>query len=345
MHRFWRALESLPALSTSHAEWMELLGDGAAAALPLLQATGRIAGSVPVPGNSHARYRVVDLDDGTYFGVHDDSAQSVRLGRREVTCYEVNVQRLAGVLAELIGFEPAVELLEQPVFRFRLGTYGDISGYSFPIYLVKAWEADEMCGCLNSLLLSAHSPLIVMTPTPRKVSQQSLQLLENRGCLHLALSEALQIDSADDWSITPAARAKLLQFRDRHVPRAETATGTSFFPTPQGASWADVEIRFLDGETVSVSVGGSQAVHVYAQLGMADGRNARPNKQWELLRAFASGHGLLTWSTAGACRQNKKRKEYLSTALREFFRIDGDPFELTGDKKGWRAKFKLHGDL
>jgi hypothetical protein len=120
--------------------------------------------------------------------------------------------------------------------------------------------------------------------------------------------------------------------------------GVTPFPTPPGAPWASVRIRFVDGETVAVAVCGVTAHFNYAQMGMADGRNARPTKQWELLRAFASVHGLLSWECHHACRANQKRREILARDLKAFFRIDGEPIILTEDRKGWRTVFAIEPD-
>jgi hypothetical protein len=113
------------------------------------------------------------------------------------------------------------------------------------------------------------------------------------------------------------------------------------FPTPPGATWGDVEIRFRDEYTVSVDVRGVKAVVNYTQMGMADHRSTNPTKQWELLRVFASGHGILAWGMPGAGREKQKRHERLARDLQSFFRIAGDPFRLLEDKKGWQTRFRL----
>jgi len=113
------------------------------------------------------------------------------------------------------------------------------------------------------------------------------------------------------------------------------------FPTPKGATWASVIIKFIDGETVSVRVGEQTGRYVYSEMGMIDGRNKKPTKQWEFLRAFADREGIMTWQSASADRKNQKRREILAENLKAFFGIDDDPFVLTDDKKGWQARFSI----
>jgi len=113
------------------------------------------------------------------------------------------------------------------------------------------------------------------------------------------------------------------------------------FPTPAGASWRDVEIKFRDGHTVSIKVKEVRQICSYSRMGMDDKRSSNPTVQWRLLQAFADGHGILDWTSSGASRKNQKRREQLSSNLQDFFRIDGDPFRLTDDRKGWKARFLI----
>ncbi len=118
----------------------------------------------------------------------------------------------------------------------------------------------------------------------------------------------------------------------------------AFFPTPPDALWRDVSIRFKDGHTVSIKVTSAGGVFNYTQMGMANKKNGEPTKQWALLETFADGHGTLDWSSKKADRRNQKRRELLAADLRRFFRIEGDPFRLTEDGKGWQALFQISGD-
>ena len=113
------------------------------------------------------------------------------------------------------------------------------------------------------------------------------------------------------------------------------------FPTLAGARWEDVSIRFMDGDrhAVFVSVRGISGVFHYAEMGMANRKNAKPTMQWLLLEAFAEGHGRMDWRNRNADRKNQKRKENLAADLNRFFRIDGDPFTIEGD--GWRTRFSV----
>jgi len=118
----------------------------------------------------------------------------------------------------------------------------------------------------------------------------------------------------------------------------------NLFDMPSDAKWSDVQIKFIDGHTVSVKVKEVSGKFNYTQMGMVDNRNGNPTVQWELLRSFASGKGTLNWDHPDASHYNKKRKELLAKNLRGFFCIEEDPFRLTNDLKGWEAKFRIIPD-
>jgi hypothetical protein len=121
----------------------------------------------------------------------------------------------------------------------------------------------------------------------------------------------------------------------------EHVSVTDLFPTPPNARWEEVIIRFRDAHSVTIGVRDVYRVFHYSQMGLADGRDGSPSRQWELLTDFATNHGLLHWGSRQASRQQRKRRERLARQLRAFFGIDGDPFELTEGRQGWQARFSV----
>src|SRR5262249_16095907 len=120
-----------------------------------------------------------------------------------------------------------------------------------------------------------------------------------------------------------------------------TKRSTQLFPTPPDATWDDVTIRFIDGHNVFVQVMKTTGTFDNTHMGMADGRNSKATEEWKLLEVFAEYEGFRTWKSSKADRRNQKRREDLAKNLRAFFRIEGDPFRLTEDRKGWRARFRI----
>ena len=140
-----------------------------------------------------------------------------------------------------------------------------------------------------------------------------------------------------------AVRAGEIRRKTSAVDAATKKSPRGFepFSTPTNAEWTDVQIRFLDGHKVSVRVKENRGVFNYTQMGMANERNGEPTYQWDLLRSLADERGILTWESEHADRKLKKRKQLLGDKLKAFFGLDGDPFNLTKDRKGWKSRFMI----
>ena len=67
--------------------------------------------------------------------------------------------------------------------------------------------------------------------------------------------------------------------------------GMVHFPTPAGTRWSDIKIKFWDGHMVTVWAGNKSGKFSYTEMGMANRKNGRYSKQWELLLAFAASRG------------------------------------------------------
>jgi len=150
------------------------------------------------------------------------------------------------------------------------------------------------------------------------------------------------VDSQGRLVASEPGQITLEQFRRRVLPEAQRPCERAFFPTPAAAAWENVRLEFLDGHTLSVRLGDQHGVYHFTQMGMVNRKNGSPTVQWELLRDFAAGHGVLTWRSAGADRKNQKRREKLARDLQAFFRIAGDPFVRHGN--GWQARFQIEPD-
>lgn len=154
------------------------------------------------------------------------------------------------------------------------------------------------------------------------------------------MSETLAV-SGSNTVLTSDGRERVSQFLTKHLPPAPDQE-TTFFPTPAEAGWSHLQMRFVDGETLSVRVGEVTAVVNYTQMGMASAKNGRPTVQWELLRLFADSHGQIDWSNRAANHKLQKRKNLLARHLRQFFRIEGDPIVSQGN--GWQTQFRIQSD-
>ena len=155
----------------------------------------------------------------------------------------------------------------------------------------------------------------------------------------LPLDDGKNQSDHDEMANTDVGQMALDGGFNRVAPKSAPEKTKTLFSIPSGTTWSQVAIRMLDGHTASVAVGRLHRVLTFAQMGMVNRKNGAPSVQWELLRLFAVGHGVLTWRSSGADRKNQKRRELLAKHLQRFFRIPTDPFLSSGN--GWRTRFSI----
>lgn len=277
-----------------------------------------------------------------HVAICDETGERFALKREDLVLYELDRAALRRAIVKAFAWvaEDLQDASGTP--PWHIGHFAPLAGYRFPVFLIVPRARRDLVEATCRLAATQGGPFILLAPTGRFLTQESKDLLRRRDACFLALDEATSIDQEGKLVVSQAGQTAIEQFRRRVVPGPEGTTPLAFFPTPAGVSWSQLRIRFVDGHTVSVAVGGAHGVFHFAEMGMANRKNGTPTVQWELLRESAAGYGILTWRSAGADRKNKKRRENLARNLAAFFRIDGDPFAPYGN--GWRAKFQIEPD-
>ena len=332
-----------------YAEWRLCLGPEWPYAEPLLRQTGELGSFFPrcnllqSPRQPYRPpFRVVHGGPDRFQAVTPDGTTSATVTAQQLAIYELHHSRLASRLAQTLRFHPAPAPVEDVGETCRIGTLTPSAGHRFPVFLAFPREPEQLRRSVAGIAALHKTPFLLVTPTLRHCDTFVETVLMINGGMLVPLSHTIALDEHARWQLTDVGRANLERFVDRHAPRQRQRQSAEMFPTPADATWSDVRIRFLDGETISAAVGEASAVVNYTQFGMADGRNGRPTVQWELLRVFASEHGTLDWSSRSAGRRRQKQREVLARQLRTFFRIEGDPFVSAGN--GWQTRFSLTPD-
>lgn len=340
--RLWQALERIPGLAEVEGAWMALAGAEYPHLRPMLRPNGQRARSYPClkTGGCGCAHDVVEHgpDDITAVCRCGSECESIRLVSRDLAVHELNRAALARAVAAAVRLESDDVPVDGLHETRRIGFHAPLAGFRYPIFLTIQADRDDLLHVVERLVAVVQSSFAILTPTRDLWAPACDELLRRRQALHLTLADVFDGQDRD----ARARSTELFATWTRQVmPATDGNGGMVFFPTPAGAAWHDVDIRFKDGHAVSVRVGDAAGVYLYSQMGMADRRSSRPTKQWELLREFAECSGTFTWSSKGAGRHNQKRREKLAGDLQRFFRIEGDPFTLTADGKGWQARFSI----
>jgi hypothetical protein len=228
-------------------------------------------------------------------------------------------------------------------FKGRLFELGEKSSSGLPPIKVclslRNQDTDWFDSICERVVGRPDQPALLLVPRWIPVSEANIEQYKLRGLLIRILNDCLMNES---WKL-PWDKVRP-EFGSVSAARTKRSIPAESFPTPSGTNWRDITIYFKNGHTVSIRVKGQTKVRNYSQMGMINKKNGNPTLQWELLRTFAEGHGILDWGSRGADRKNQKRKETLAKNLQDFFGISEDPFELTPGRKGWKARFKILPD-
>lgn len=115
------------------------------------------------------------------------------------------------------------------------------------------------------------------------------------------------------------------------------------YKLPAGTQWKNIVIKFLDEETVSISVGRyyKDVIQTFEEMGFVDKRfsSPRPNEAWKFLKVLAINNGEITFKDKKAKLTYKKQKELLAKQLQSYFRMESDPFYPYHETKSYRARF------
>ena len=345
---FWQALGTVPGLSAVAAEWQMRIGEGYESAKPFLRPSGTLASSHPCTerrpcGCAHA---VVEHGPEDIVAVCrcGRGCTTFPLNRSEIAVYELDRtafdQAVAGAF-NLMG-EPHTENgLHQTT---RIGVYSPCAGFRFPVYLTIQLEPDDFHHVVSGLVSRTDEPFILLAPTHDLCTAPTERMLASRKSAFIPLEEALDLAGRRKLRLRRLLDDILASFRAAHLPAPTDDGSMTFFPPPPDANWSDISIRSVDGHTVSIKVKSEQGVFNYTQMGMASQKDTEPTVQWDLLGKFAEEYGVLDWNSRHADPRNQKRRENLARNLRSFFRIEGDPFRLTDDQKGWQARFWISPD-
>jgi hypothetical protein len=345
---FWQALEAVSGAAAVDAEWKARFGNDYGTAKAFLRPNGKLASSHPclVQRGCGCEHEVVVHDPEDIVAVCrcERGCETFTLQRSDIVVYELDRRVLDAALAKVFGLFEETDSATYLPGTTRIGVYSPYAGYRFPVYLTIQIEPDDFSEVLDGLLGRNEAPFLLLAPTRGLCTAKAEKRLTDKQSGMVSLSENVGIEAKRQFQLLHHMDDILAQFRGFNLPQPKEDGATAFFPTPPDASWGEVSIRFKDGHTVSIKAKSAGGVFNYTQMGMANKKNGNPTVQWELLKTFADERGILDWSSNKAHRHNQKRRELLAANLRDFFRIEGDPFRLTDDGKGWQARFLISPD-
>lgn len=310
---------------------------------PYLMPTGTLAKTVAckrtLKGHG-CQYRIVEESepDGTYAAVCDNQhCPMLFFKRAELVRYTLNPQLLCPVIARCLGLRSqppeAVSEVKHPVWI--IGWLTRAAGSALPVVFTRACHEDEKQSILANLILRPLNEIILVTPTGRCHNCRIKKLLDQIGGGVLHLDEVTELQDHEPVLTEPG------RTQWEALKASIHCTVGSAFPTPVGARWWDLSLRFRDGHTLVATIGRESRPLSFRDIGMEDSRTKSPNRQWRLLYAFAEERGILDWSSRHAHPRNQKQKELLASRLKSFFGLEGEPILTVGGGSRWETVFNV----
>lgn len=334
----WRSLEHVRGWAGVRAVWQEHMGEQLAFLDPLLRPIEEHARSFPMPGGDDDLRIVVHAEDDIV-AVDPETGETSPLKHEDIVIWKLDAEALMRGVAEALGLVGTPSSVGMGDRLWWLGDFTPVEGVRFPVYLATSRDAREVVSSGGYVAALTTSPLILVTPTRSAAGPALDTLLVGGRVAWLALEGEVEWDGEAAFRLRRPLREALHGFLKKHAPIAVDAVEPKRFPTPPGATWSGVSMSVVDGHTMQVRIGDLTRRLTFHDMGLEDRRTKSPSVQFELLMAFADAHGLLTWSSPAATRQNQKRRERLAAQLSAYFGIDDDPFLPDGD--GWCAKFSI----
>jgi hypothetical protein len=301
-----------------------------------------LAMSVPWPGTIEGRKVVVHADDDIV-AVDRETLEADPIGREDIVLWKLDAETLFRGLAAAMGLVGVPASVGMGNRLWWLGEYVPVEGERFPVYLATTRDSNELAKSAGFVSALSLRPFVLITPTRGAASEMLQRLIDGRASAWITLDETLTWEGEGVFVAKRPLRELLASFLVSHIKTDARRDERARFPTPAGATWGDVTIRFLDGHTLHVNVAGTVEECDCVRMGMASRRNRRPTKQWHLLARFAASAGVISWKKGNADRGLQKQKELLAQRLQAFFGIDGEPIALVG--KDWHCRFRLlHGE-
>ncbi|MHB9124604.1 MAG: hypothetical protein ACYC4F_01500 [Armatimonadota bacterium] len=346
---FWSACESLPGLVAVESEWRQRAGADYDLWKPFLRPRQELASSIPCKGEHSCGcyHQVIDHGNGKIVAAcccEPPGCDSFAVTTADLAIYELHVGRLGDIIAKAMSFRAMVSEVSGVRKTRLIGIDSPTKGYEFPVYLTCQYDPGDFHKVVFALTATSNNPFILISPTNTWHRAGCRTLMDSMKSLFLTIPDILRPTGDGKFIANPVGAGLVGGFHERILPGSGKASVKAFFETPINATWGDVNISFSNRDTVAIRVKVQHGIFSFVEMGMADGRTGNPNKQWELLYAFAQGRGVLDWEHPDANKRNKKRKEMLSQSLRDFFRIDDEPFTYDKDSKGWITRFYVEPD-
>lgn len=327
----WRVLEEVSSLTLAALDWQRSYGLNKVNLGRYLRPTNEFAITLDCPASSGALHTVVHHGPGDIVEVCEH-CPTEKLTKGDIAIQRLDIRSLHKDIATAMGLSVGFEVLAPK--HYFIGEFVPNPGTRHSVHLCCIDDPERLNDAALRLAGNGKRGFIFLTPTCRFWTTTLRNLIESATSHLMSLEEV--IDLAGNGFTASSGWQSFLEAR---VPKPSTKRPPKVFPTPHGARWNELTIKFLTGDTASVTIRDARLRVSYTDMGMAKSNNANRSIQWEMLEKFAEGNGHYSPEFLTHRDREKQQVSRLRQALKDYFQIDGNP--IVTDGQGWKTIFLI----
>ena len=161
------------------------------------------------------------------------------LKRQDILIYSVKRTSLHKDICSALGITHRESNVDGCRHTWRMGDFVPTAGLAFHVFLTQQEDQDELLEIVKNLCLLNLGPFVLPTPTRRRLSPLTEQMLAQRKVVFLSLENEVPFDEQSDLQVCRTPDESLAPLCEE-VPEPGSG-GMVHFPTPDRTSWAGDE--------------------------------------------------------------------------------------------------------
>ena len=260
------------------------------------------------------------------------------LSSKDLVYYQISYARFHAAICNKLGL--SFTNYQKDKFLYEIGMYKRGPGAFIPVYIsyyAPPWYFDV---AINELL-GHNIPFILIVFDCSLICRESVKNIKANKCLCYSMEELFDIRSDSTLNLKLAPEDIFESFKGK----ASSPTSNTY-QCESGASWDDIHIKYVDGETISIWMKDSEAKSVsYFALNMVDGRSGKANAAFQILINMLERKSQyieikhLSSKDKQCVAQHKKT---LCDRLKKYFTgIDDDPIVFDKDTSSYKLRLTI----
>lgn len=282
-----------------------------------------------------------------FLGICENSeCDPIEVAETDLPRLHFDAEKVCGALADALGIQRDVR--SQGVGIWLIGEHTPNIHITLPVAVVLPDGQDDSDGFFRRVVSTMPRPGFIGYPSQLSPPAEIVSLAHSLK-IRLFKLDLIARFSGGSISINNEWNVFAQSFSEESIDRRDfEPEGAKKYPTPFGAKWSDVHIRFQNGHEVFIRVDPEEkwTRYGYKDMGMADGKSGEPVRSWRFLEELSLHSG-------GPVNQVKQEIESggfpersakeLNAALTSFFGISGRPVPyIKRPPKGYQTKFFIY---